>query len=117
MGRYSFLLLVGSLLESNIVGSNLRPDVLSMYSVPQGSILRPLQFISYIAPVPDAILDYNLNCLFYVGDSKVNISPSNVQGGGEGVDDKTSAPDVFSSCSFTPRANFERSAVMVSFYV
>ena len=38
-------------------------------------------------------------------------------GGGEGVDDKTSAPDVFSSCSFTPRANFERSAVMVSFYV
>lgn len=84
MGRYSFLLLVGSLLESNIVGSNLRPDVLSMYSVPQGSILRPLQFISYIAPVPDAILDYNLNCLFYVGDSQVNISPSNVQGGGGG---------------------------------
>ena len=38
-------------------------------------------------------------------------------GGGGGVDDKTSSPDVFSSCSFTPRANFERSAVMVSFYV
>ena len=84
MGRYSFLLLVGSLLESNIVGSNLRPDVLSMYSVPQGSILRPLQFISYIAPVADAILDYNLNCLFYVGDSQVNISLERTRGGGGG---------------------------------
>ena len=29
---------------------------------------------------------------------------------------KTSAPDVFSSCSFIPRAHFESSSVMVSFY-
>ena len=32
------------------------------------------------------------------------------------IDDKTSAPDVFSSCSFIPRAHFESSSVMVSFY-
>ena len=32
------------------------------------------------------------------------------------LEDKTSAPDVFSSCSFVPRAHFERSSVMVSFY-
>ena len=32
------------------------------------------------------------------------------------VEDKTSAPDVFSSCSFIPRAHFESSSVMVSFY-
>ena len=94
---------------------------------PQGS----LQFIWYIAPLQDAILDYNLNCLFYAGDSQVNISPSEVQGrrggGGAGLplfevflsfflDDKTSAPDVFSSYSIIPRSHFERSAVMVSFY-
>ena len=30
--------------------------------------------------------------------------------------DKTSAPDVFSSCSFIPRADFETSLVMVSCY-
>ena len=30
--------------------------------------------------------------------------------------DKTSAPDVFSSCSFIPRADFEMSLVMVSCY-
>ena len=30
------------------------------------------------------------------------------------LDDKTSAPDVFSSCSFIPRAHFETSLVMVS---
>ena len=45
-------------------------------------------------------------------------------GGGGGVnfflifflDDKTSAPEVFSRCSFIPRAHFETSLVMVSFY-
>ena len=31
-------------------------------------------------------------------------------------EDKTSAPDVFSSCSFIPRADFETSLVMVSCY-
>ena len=30
--------------------------------------------------------------------------------------DKTSAPDVFSSCSFIARAHFESNSVMVSFY-
>ena len=32
------------------------------------------------------------------------------------LEDKTSAPDVFSSCSFIPRADFETSLVMVSCY-
>ena len=32
------------------------------------------------------------------------------------LEDKTSAPDVFSSCSFIPRAHFKSSLVMVSFY-
>ena len=32
------------------------------------------------------------------------------------LDNKTSVPDVFSSCSFIPRAHFEISSVMVSCY-
>ena len=32
------------------------------------------------------------------------------------LDDKTSAPDVFSSCLFIPRAHFETSLKMVSYY-
>ena len=32
------------------------------------------------------------------------------------LEDKTSVPDVFSSCSFIPRAHFETSLVMVSCY-
>ena len=32
------------------------------------------------------------------------------------LEDKTSVPDVFSSCSFIPRAHFEISLVMVSCY-
>ena len=63
----------------------------------------------------------------------VIVQPSDVQGGGGGgvdatlpkvflsflLEDKTSAPDVFnvfSSCSFIPRAHLESSSVMVSFY-
>ena len=42
------------------------------------------------------------------------------RGGGGGVclpqKDKTSAPKVFSRCSFIPRAHFETSLVMVSCY-
>ena len=41
-------------------------------------------------------------------------------GGGGGLsfflEDKTSAPDVFSSCSFIPCAHFETSLVIISFY-
>ena len=33
------------------------------------------------------------------------------------LEDKTLAPDGFSSCSFIPRANFETSSVMVSCYI
>ena len=33
------------------------------------------------------------------------------------LDDKTSAPEVFSSCSFIPRARFETSLVMISYYM
>ena len=32
------------------------------------------------------------------------------------LDDKASASDVFSSCSFIPRTHFETSLVMVSYY-
>ena len=32
------------------------------------------------------------------------------------LEDKTLAPDVFSSCSFIPRVHFETSLVMVSCY-
>ena len=32
------------------------------------------------------------------------------------LEDETSAPDVFSSCSFIPRAHFETSQVMVRYY-
>ena len=59
---------------------------------------------------------------------KVFLNPRTYRGGG-GLDatphkvflsffleDKTSAPDVFSSCSFIARADFEMSLVMVSCY-
>ena len=55
------------------------------------------------------------------------INPRTYKAGGGGIhppkvflsfflEDKTSAPGVFSSYSFIPRANFETSSVMVSCY-
>ena len=40
------------------------------------------------------------------------------RGGGVGgfLEDKTSVPDIFSSCLFIPRAHFERGLMMVSCY-
>ena len=36
--------------------------------------------------------------------------------GGGFLEDKTSVPDIFSSCLFIPRAHFERGLMMVSCY-
>ena len=57
---------------------------------------------------------------------KCTISPSDVQEGGGSqppkvfliffLDDKTSAPDIFCTCSFIPRTHSETSLVMVSYY-
>ena len=65
------------------------------------------------------------------GNNVRQINPRMTMGGGGGggchlaklflsffsIEDKTSAPEVFSSCSFIPGAHFETSLVMVSCYV
>ena len=73
-------------------------------------------------------IDWNDTRLKLHGVRLLN-KPSDVQVGGGGgrvatpmrfliffLDDETSAPDVFSSCSFIPRAHFETSQVMVLYY-
>ena len=66
---------------------------------------------------------------FVVSRLETTWNPRTYKGGGGGVDatppkafltflleDKRLAPDVFTSCSFIPRAHFESSSVMVTFY-
>ena len=66
----------------------------------------------------------------YTNSVIVRIKPRTYRGGGGGwmppphkvflsffLEDKTLAPDVFSSCSISPRADFETSLMMVSCYV
>ena len=54
-----------------------------------------------------------------MGGGGGNVTPSKKKGFSEPfffLEDKTLAPDVFTSCSFIPRVHFETSLVMVSCY-
>ena len=57
-----------------IIGDTISSPRCLEFGVPQGSILGPLLFTLYIAPLQDVIQAYNLNCMFYTDDSQVYIA-------------------------------------------
>ena len=90
-----------------------------------GSIWRVSHLPSYRCIVADWRTLWTDMLLSYVG----HVSPRTYKGGGEGwwhpyskvflsifLEDKTLAPDDFSSCLFIPRAHFETCSVMGSCY-
>ena len=61
-------------IRSTAVGSTTSSSRRLEFGVPKGSILGPLSFIIYTAPIQDIIPAHNLDCMFYVEDSQLYIT-------------------------------------------
>ena len=69
-----FLSYLTGQIESVSIGNTTSSSGRLECGVPQGSILGPLLFILYAAPIQDIISAHNLDCMFYTDDSQLYIT-------------------------------------------
>ena len=60
--------------QSVVIGDVISPPQKLDYGIPQGSIVGPLLFTLYTAPLQQVILRHNLECMFYADDTQLYIA-------------------------------------------